>query len=91
MGEFDYERDGKAKIELLEGQRTAGEIGRIGEAIPRGKSRTGDHGEGRDEETRGMEGLRTTTWLVTVLPVRPERRRNPTQPVPSHQEFPVLS
>ena len=91
MGEFDYNRDVKVKIEQSEARWMAVETNRIKEAMPRGESKTGDHGEGRDEETRGMEGLRTTTWLVTVLPVRPERRRNPTQPVPSHQKFPVLS
>ena len=68
MGEFDYERDVKVKSGLLDGQRMAGEIGRIREAASRGKGRTGGHGEGRDEGTRDREGLRTMTGLVTTLP-----------------------
>ena len=68
MGEFGYERNGKAKSGLLNGQRMAREIGRIREAAPCGKGSTEGHGEGRDEETRDREVPRTMTEVVTILP-----------------------
>ena len=67
MGEFDYEREGKVRSGLPEGQRRAEEIGRIGKAASCGKGRTGDHEGGRYEGTRDRERLRTMIGLARTL------------------------